>query len=149
MKIAAGKVEPFLRRPDPKTPVVLIYGPDEGLVRERAALLIKSVLDDPGDPFRLSDLAADQIRSDPGLLADEARALCLMGGRRVVRVRQAADGLRAAVTTLLALETIDALVVLESRRSRPRVVAAESRSRRRRTPRLFPVTGTKGGISAV
>lgn len=113
MKIAAGQIERFLRTPDPKTPVVLIYGPDEGLVRERAALLIKSILEDPNDPFRLSDLAADQIKSDPALLADEARALCLMGGRRVVRVRQAGDMLRAACKTLLATDTIDALVVLE------------------------------------
>ncbi|MGI9417200.1 MAG: DNA polymerase III subunit delta [Geminicoccaceae bacterium] len=114
MKIAAGQIERFLRAPDPKTPVVLIYGPDEGLVRERAALLIKSVLDDPADPFRLSDLAADQIKGDPAMLVDEARALCLMGGRRVVRVRQVGDTLRVAAKSLLALETIDALVVLES-----------------------------------
>ncbi len=113
MKIAAGQVERFLRAPDAKMPVVLIYGPDEGLVRERAALLIKSVLEDPSDPFRLSDLAADQVKSDPAMLVDEARALCLMGGRRVVRVRQAGDALRAACKSLLALETIDALVVLE------------------------------------
>ncbi len=113
MKIAAGQIERFLRTPDVKTPVVLIYGPDEGLVRERAALLIKSVLDDPSDPFRLSDLAADQIKSDPAMLVDEARALCLMGGRRVVRVRQVGDALRVACKSLLALETIDALVVLE------------------------------------
>ena len=114
MKIAAGQVERFLRTPDPKTPVVLIYGPDEGLVRERAALLIKTVLDDPKDPFRLSDLSADQVKNDPAVLADEARALCLMGGRRVVRVRQVGDALRVALKSLLALETIDALVVLES-----------------------------------
>lgn len=114
MKIAAGQVERFLRSPDPKMPVVLIYGPDEGLVRERAALLIKSVLDDPNDPFRLSDLSADQIKSDPGKLVDEARALCLMGGRRVVRVRQAGDTIRVACKSLLALDAIDALVVLES-----------------------------------
>ena len=94
-------------------PVVLVYGPDEGLVRERVDLLIKSVLDDPGDPFRSSDLAADLIKSDPAVLLDEARALCLMGGRRVVRVRQAGDALRAALKSLLALETIDALVVIE------------------------------------
>lgn len=113
MKIAAGQIERFLRKPDPKMPVVLIYGPDEGLVRERAAGLIKTVLDDPGDPFRLSDLSADQIKSDPAMLLDEARALCLMGGRRVVRVRQAGDALRAATKGLLELGAIDALVVLE------------------------------------
>lgn len=114
MKITAGQVERFLRAPDPKAPVVLIYGPDEGLVRERVAVLIKSVLDDPTDPFRLSDLGADQVKSDPAILVDEARTLCLMGGRRVVRVRQAGDALRVALKGLLALETIDALVVLES-----------------------------------
>jgi len=114
VKIAAGQVERFLRSPDPKMPVVLIYGPDEGLVRERAALVIKSVLDDPTDPFRLSDLAADQIKSNPAFLVDEARALCLMGGRRVVRVRQTGDALRVACKSLLALDTIDALVVLEA-----------------------------------
>lgn len=114
MKIQAAQVERFLRSPDPKTPVVLVYGPDEGLVRERAALLISSVLEDPKDPFRLSDLAADQLRSDAALLVDEARALCLMGGRRVVRVRQAGDALRAACKSLLALSAIDALIVLEA-----------------------------------
>ncbi|MGI9499261.1 MAG: DNA polymerase III subunit delta [Geminicoccaceae bacterium] len=114
MKIAAGQVERFLRTPDPKAPVVLVYGPDEGLVRERVDLLIKSALEDPSDPFRLSDLSADQVRSDPAVLVDEARSLCLMGGRRVVRVRQAGDTLRKAAKSLLDLETIDALVVIES-----------------------------------
>jgi DNA polymerase-3 subunit delta len=114
VKIAANQVERFLKAPNPKTPVALIYGPDEGLVRERVDRLIKSVLDDPKDPFRLSDLSADQVRSDPALLADEARALCLMGGRRVVRVRQAGDAIRSALKTLLAQDPIDALVVIEA-----------------------------------
>ncbi len=113
MKIAAGQVERFLKAPNSKTPVVLIYGPDEGLVRERIDLLIKTVLDDPRDPFRSSDLAADQVKSNPALLVDEARALCLMGGRRVVRVRQAGDAVRVACKNLLALDVIDALVVIE------------------------------------
>ena len=113
MKIAAGQVERFLQAPNPKTPVVLIFGPDEGLVRERVDQLIKTVLDDPKNPFRSSDFSADQIKSDPGLLVDEARALCLMGGRRVVRVRQAGDALRVACKSLLALEAIEALVVIE------------------------------------
>ena len=114
MKIAAGQVERFLKSPNPKTPVVLIYGPDEGLVRERVDQLIKTVLDDPKDPFRSSDLAADQIKSNPALLIDEARALCMMGGRRVIRVRQAGDFLRVACKSLLALDAIDALVVIEA-----------------------------------
>ncbi|MEM9442846.1 MAG: DNA polymerase III subunit delta [Pseudomonadota bacterium] len=114
MKIPPGQIERFLRSPDAKTPVVLIYGPDEGLVRERSAALIKAVLEAPNDPFRMSDLSADQIKGEPAILVDEARALCLMGGRRVVRVRQAGDSLRVACKALLELKAIDALIVLES-----------------------------------
>jgi DNA polymerase III subunit delta len=114
MKIAGGRVETFLSRPDPALASVLLYGPDEGLVRERALRLVRAVLADPNDPFGLSELGADAVRADPGLLADEARALCLTGGRRVVRVRQASDQLSAACRTLLALPQLAALVVIDA-----------------------------------
>jgi DNA polymerase III subunit delta len=91
VKLASAQIERFLRAPDPKAMAVLVYGPDDGLVRERVERLIGAVLDDPKDPFRLSELSGDGVRSDPARLVDEARALSLVGGRRVVRVRQAGD----------------------------------------------------------
>ena len=94
--------------------MVLVYGPDQGLVRERVERLIGAVLDDPQDPFRLSELSADVVRGDPGRLLDEARALCLVGGRRVVRLRQASDQATAACRALLALEPLEALVVIDA-----------------------------------
>jgi DNA polymerase-3 subunit delta len=112
VKLAPGQVERFLRQPD--LPVVLLYGPDQGIVRERAERLVASVLADPQDPFRLSELSADLVRGDPGRLLDEARALCLVGGRRVVRLRQAGDHATAACRALLALEPLDALVVIDA-----------------------------------
>src|SRR3954454_18437794 len=36
VKLAAARVAAFLRRPDPEIRAVLFYGPDAGLVRERA-----------------------------------------------------------------------------------------------------------------
>jgi DNA polymerase-3 subunit delta len=113
VKLQAAQIERFLQQPDPRTPVVLLFGPDEGLIRERAIRLLGTVLEDPNDPFRLSEFQGDQIRSDPALLADEARALCLVGGRRVVRVRQGGDLVTAATKTLLALDGIEALVLIE------------------------------------
>jgi DNA polymerase-3 subunit delta len=112
VKLSGTQAERFLRQPG--TPVVLLYGPDQGLVRERAEGLIATVLDDPKDPFRLSDLSADLVRGDPGRLLDEARALCLLGGRRVVRLRQAGDQASAACRALLALEALEALVVIDA-----------------------------------
>jgi DNA polymerase III subunit delta len=114
MKIAGGRIESFLGRPDPALFAVLLYGPDEGLVRERAARLVRTVLADPKDPFGLTELAADAVRSEPALLVDEARALCLTGGRRVVRVRQASDQLSSACRALLDLPSLAALVVIDA-----------------------------------
>ena len=114
MKLPAGRIEGFLRRPDPAASTVLVYGPNEGLVRERVGRLIRTVLDDPGDPFRASELTVDAVRADPARLADEARSLSLIGGRRVVRLRQATDQVTAACRTLLAVPDPDALVILDA-----------------------------------
>ena len=85
MKLSGGQIERFCRRPDPAYPVILVHGADDGLVRERVERLIKTVLDDPKDPFRTSEVSVDQVRAEPSRLADEARSLCLLGGRRVIR----------------------------------------------------------------
>src|SRR5580698_6092981 len=60
---------------------LLLYGPDSGLVRERAEGLAKSVLGSLDDPFRFAEL----MRPDGSTLEGEAAALSFTGGRRVVR----------------------------------------------------------------
>ena len=47
------EIDAFLARPDAGRPIILLYGPDAGLVRERADALIASAVDDPNDPFSL------------------------------------------------------------------------------------------------
>ena len=42
VKIAANRADSFPRKPDPSIRAVLVYGPDSGLVRERAEALVKS-----------------------------------------------------------------------------------------------------------
>ncbi|HET6522611.1 MAG TPA: DNA polymerase III subunit delta [Geminicoccaceae bacterium] len=114
MRVAAGRVDDFLRRPDPRAGAVLLYGPDGGLVRERAERLLAQAVDDPRDPFRVGELSAEAVRADPARLVDEARALSLTGGRRVVRLRQAADAVAAACRELLRLPALEALVIVEA-----------------------------------
>ena len=116
MKLAGAQLASFLKRPDEAITVALVYRPDEGLVRERADLLVRAILGDAGDdPFRLALLTADTIRKDPASLADEAAAMSLMGGRRVVRVRDAADGISQALKHVLETgRSGDALLVLEA-----------------------------------
>ena len=114
MKIAANRADGFAAKPDPAARAVLLFGPDAGLVRERADRLARSVVEDLGDPFRVGDLAAAAIKDDPARLADEAAALSMTGGRRVVRVRDATDGLTDPFEHLLSHFVGEALVIVEA-----------------------------------
>jgi DNA polymerase-3 subunit delta len=114
VKLPAGRVAAFLRRPDPETRAVLFHGPDAGLVRERADAVARTICPDPRDPFRVAELSAAALAADPARLADEAAQLSLMGGRRVVRVREAGDALAPLCRRFLAETPGDALVVVEA-----------------------------------
>jgi DNA polymerase-3 subunit delta len=114
VKIAAARANGFAAKPDPAARAVLLYGPDAGLVRERADRLARGVVEDLSDPFRVGELSAAQIKDDPARLADEAAALALTGGRRVVRVRDATDGLTDPFEHLLSHFVGEALVVVEA-----------------------------------
>lgn len=116
MKLAAARVEGFLRRPDPEIRAALVYGPDAGLARERADMLARSICADLRDPFRVAELAATALAADPARLTDEAAQIGLMGGRRVIRVREAGDALAPLFGRFLADSASggDSLVVAEA-----------------------------------
>ena len=114
MKLQGAAIERFLARPDPAIRAVVIYGGDEGLVRERAARLGHSVVSDLNDPFRVALLTAEAIGADPSLLADEASAMSLMGGRRLIRIRDGSEKITRALTALLEAPAGDSLTVIEA-----------------------------------
>jgi DNA polymerase-3 subunit delta len=114
MKIDARRLPGFLRDPG-GCRVVLIYGDDSGLIRDRAEALVRAVAGSLDDPF----LVADLTRDTAGDLAAEAASLPLTGGRRVVRLREATDSAAAAVKAILD-GAAPALVVLEAGALPPR-----------------------------
>ncbi|MFT6580027.1 MAG: DNA polymerase-3 subunit delta [Alphaproteobacteria bacterium] len=114
MKLQGARIESFVKAPDPDIRAVLIYGPDSGLVRERATLLTKAIVEDPLDPFLVVEFTGAALRSDPALLADEAAAIALMGGRRVVRFRDVPDSLAGVFKIFLEDLPGDALVLVQS-----------------------------------
>ncbi|HTJ65055.1 MAG TPA: DNA polymerase III subunit delta [Alphaproteobacteria bacterium] len=114
MKLTGAAIERFLSRPDPAVRAVVVYGGDEGLVRERAAQLGRTVVPDLNDPFQVAVLAADAIAADPALLADEAAAMSLMGGRRLIRIRDGSDKITKALTAMLEAPAGDSLTVIEA-----------------------------------
>jgi DNA polymerase III subunit delta len=112
--LKSSEVEAFLARPNPARPIVLIYGPDAGLVRERAQATVNASVDDPQDPFALAHLSGDELASEPSRLAEEAHTIPLFGGRRAVWVKAGSRNFAPAVEALLASPPTDCRVVIEA-----------------------------------
>lgn len=126
--IKAHEAERTLSRLDPAWRLILFYGPDAGLVSERAAFLARKSVDDPQDAFQLIRMDGDAVAADPLKLVDEANTIGLFGGRRAIRVSPTGKPLLAAVEPLLAAPSQDALVVIEAgdlQRSNPLRTACE------------------------
>jgi len=107
VKLPAARVEAFLREPG-SCRVVLLYGDDAGLIRERAVGLVRTIAGALDDPFLTVELTRDEI----GRLPDEAASMPMTGGRRVVRVREATDAAVAQVRQVLK-SNAPGFVVLE------------------------------------
>jgi len=71
------------------------------------------VVPDLKDPFLIADLDDSVLSSDPARLFDEAAAISMLGGRRVVRVRGAGNNLAKLFERFLDEPAGDALVVVE------------------------------------
>lgn len=111
----AHEVAGWLRRPDPAVCIVLIYGPDRGLVSERASEFAAKTglaLDDPFSVVRLDAGEADSS----GRLAEEARTVSMFGGKRLLWVRDvgAHKALSDDVKALCADPPVDTAVLLEA-----------------------------------
>lgn len=114
MRVPPAQVAAFLRQPDEAIRAVLLYGPDSGLVRERADMIAKTVCAELSDPFRVAELSGSGLAADPARLPDEAAQLSLVGGRRVIRVREAGDAQARLFAGFLDNAAGDALVVVEA-----------------------------------
>src|SRR4051794_36010704 len=113
--VKAHEVEAALRRRHPDVGVLLFYGPDAGLVTERARAAAERAVDDPADPFQLVRLDGDALAADPARLIDEAGTIGLFGGKRAIWVRPTGRNLTPALDLVLKANPIrDALVVVEA-----------------------------------
>ena len=114
MIVKSHEADRYVASPPKGLTLALVYGPDAGLVQERAEKLLKSVVPDLTDAFNVADLSEATLLADPARLADEAAAISMMGGRRVVRVRGAGNDLADLLESFADDPRGDALVVIEA-----------------------------------
>ncbi len=83
----ASQVSSFVAKPDKSLHLILLYGPDQGLVSESADKLVTSLNIPTSDPMAITRFEADDIASDPGKLSDEAFAISMFGSDKIIRLR--------------------------------------------------------------
>lgn len=109
-----GDYDSFVEDPDPRYPIVLIYGPNRGLVSERIDKLLLNVRGKSSDEFTVVTLEGDALASDPGRLSDEARTIGLFGGKRILHVRAGSRSFADALKPLIADPSPETLIAIEA-----------------------------------
>jgi DNA polymerase-3 subunit delta len=115
-QLKAHEVDAWLARPQPHTPIVLIYGPDRGLVSERARRFAEKTGVPLDDPFSVVRLDASELDKDPGRLFNEANTIPMFSGRRLLWVRnaQGQKALADDVKALCAAPVPDVVILIEA-----------------------------------
>lgn len=83
--IKPNQVQTFLKNPDPSVLTFLIYGPDQGLVTERASQLSQVLArrETPnGEIIRIDEL---DLENQPDRIGIELQTLPMFGGRKIIR----------------------------------------------------------------
>jgi DNA polymerase-3 subunit delta len=97
--------ERLLDKPEPGTRFYLFHGYDEGQSRAHAERLLK------GLGAEKVAVAAGAANADPAILADEAAAIDMFGGRRAIWVDAATDDICDAVEALLEAAAAESPVI--------------------------------------
>jgi DNA polymerase-3 subunit delta len=115
-EIKAHEFDQFVNRRARDFRIFLIYGPDRGLVSERAGTLAKMSGVSQQDAFSFMRLDATDLSGDPGRLFDEAYSTGLFGGEKLIWIKGAgADkGLADALAALADKAPDNAWIIIEA-----------------------------------
>ena len=109
-----GQIDRFLKKPDNSLKCVVVYGTNDGLIAEYVKQFTKAIAPDINDAFQVSQLLWDNISGEEGALAGEYGAQSLMGGRRVVIVREVDNNITKPLKAMIDVVKTDTLLILSS-----------------------------------
>lgn len=104
MKAAKGSIGRSVDEPDPKVRFYLFHGADEAqssALGERLVAALRATK---------HPIPTGSLRSDPALLADEAGAIDMFGGARVIWLQPAGEDIATAVENLLGTQATESPV---------------------------------------
>ncbi len=114
MNIKPEQVDSIVKSLSPDIRGVVIYGSNEGMIATLSQQFIKAVSPDIYDAFHVSYLEMADVMADIGVLYAEYNAQSLMGGRRVVVIKDATNLLTKPLRELLESSHSDSLLIITS-----------------------------------
>jgi DNA polymerase-3 subunit delta len=112
--VNSAAADGFIQRLPKEIRFYLVHGPDEGLAHERVKAIVRNLVDGDPDPLRLVRLEGDAVARDPGALADEAYAVSMFGGARVIWIDAQARDLLSSLEPLFARPPTDCAIVVKA-----------------------------------
>ena len=111
----AHEVDRFLQKPEPQFRTILIYGPNTGLVSERARAFAANSGVDLKDPFSLIRLDADIAAGNPNKIVENAHTISMFGGSRLVWISGSTmKNLAKSIAPVLSTPPVDAWIIIEA-----------------------------------
>ena len=109
------EVDSWIARPDKGVRIILVYGPDRGMVSERARKIAAGTGLSLDDPFSVIRMDASELDGDPGRLIDEARMVPMFSPNRLLWIGNAGTqkALADGVKILCAEPPVDTLILIE------------------------------------
>ncbi|MBR1398804.1 MAG: DNA polymerase III subunit delta [Alphaproteobacteria bacterium] len=114
MNIKPAQLSSFCTNPNPSVKCIVLFGTNEGLISEWQNKCAVAVCDDTGDAFRFTQFDAEDISKDGNELYGEYHAQSLMGGRRVVVVKNADAKIADILKKMLPETKSDNLLIITS-----------------------------------
>lgn len=109
------EISGFLTQPDEKYPIILVYGPNSGLMSERVDGLIQKFNIDKNDSFSYQRFEANDLVGEKTLLVEEAHSISMFGGgMRLIHVRGSSAAVTAAVNAVLLSPPVENRIIIEA-----------------------------------
>ena len=114
MIFKTAQIESYIKKPNSKIKAFLVFGNNDGLVLDTAKKIARSVCPNLDDAFQVAELSGDDVAADFGKLYGEYNGQSLMGGRRVIMVRDAGNQMTKELRKMLDDSNSDNLLIMYS-----------------------------------
>lgn len=103
MKISPSQIESYINRiAQEKIAGCLLFGPELALVNYRFNLIAKKITPDLADPFLVTNISKEKLSEDKAILGDEFFSYSMLGGRKLILIRDCDVAASAALKILFS-----------------------------------------------